>query len=48
MKLILFLFITMLLSEEKYKEPIFTLLERQNNIEIRQYGEYIVLRLQYL
>ena len=44
MKLILFLFITMLLSEEKYKEPIFTLLERQNNIEIRQYGEYIVAK----
>ena len=34
----------MLLSEEKYKEPIFTLLERQNNIEIRQYGEYIVAK----
>ena len=44
MKIILFLFITMLISEEKYKAPAFKLIERQNNIEIRQYGEYIIAK----
>ena len=44
MKIILFLFITMLISEEKYKEPAFKLIERHNNIEIRQYGEYIIAK----
>tara|TARA_B100001250_G_C19618030_1_gene708040 strand:- start:118 stop:690 length:573 start_codon:yes stop_codon:yes gene_type:complete len=35
---------TMLLSEDKYKEPSFTLLQSKGNIEIRQYKECIVAR----
>ena len=45
---ILFLIITImattLLSEEKYKEPSFKLIESKNNIEIREYGQYIVAK----
>ena len=41
---ILIFFFTMLISENIYKEPSFTLLEKSNNIEIRQYNEYIVAR----
>ena len=34
----------MLLSEQKYNEPSFILLDAQDNIEIRQYNEYIVAK----
>ena len=34
----------MMLSEQKYKEPIYTLLETHGNIEIREYGEYVVAK----
>tara|TARA_B100000579_G_scaffold437926_1_gene470004 strand:+ start:17319 stop:17837 length:519 start_codon:yes stop_codon:yes gene_type:complete len=32
------------MSEEKYKEPKYTTLEKINNIEIRQYNEYIIAK----
>ena len=35
---------TMLLSENIYKEPNYTLLHKKKNIEIRQYSEYIVAK----
>ncbi len=41
---ILLFFSTMLLSESKYKEPAFTLLKTIDNIEIRQYNEYIIAK----
>ena len=45
MKLItLTMLITMLLSENIYKEPSYTLLHKKKNIEIRQYSEYIVAK----
>ena len=34
----------MLLSEQKYREPSFLLLDTKDNIEIRQYNEYIVAK----
>ncbi len=40
----LIMLITMLLSENIYKEPEYSLLNKNRNIEIRQYGEYIVAR----
>ncbi len=42
--IILTFFLTMLISESKYKEPSFTLLETINNIEIRQYNECVVAK----
>ena len=45
MKFILYLILfTILFSEDKYKEPSYQLLEKINNIEIRQYNEYIVAK----
>ena len=38
------LFATMLLSKSKYKEPEFLLLKQENNIEIRQYKEYVIAK----
>ena len=35
---------TMLIANNKYKEPGFILLEKHNNIEIRQYNKYIVAK----
>ena len=45
MKFIILLSLSsILLSEEKYKEPQFILLDRKDNIEIREYGNYIVAK----
>ena len=44
MRFILFLFLTILLSENNYKEPDFILLESNGRVEIREYGEYIVAK----
>ncbi len=45
MKFIILLTLSsILLSEEKYKEPQFILLDRKDNIEIREYGNYIVAK----
>ena len=38
------IFATMLLSENKYKEPPFILLKQKDNIEIRQYEEYVIAK----
>ncbi len=35
---------TLLLSEDKYKEPLYNLIDHQGNIEIRDYNNYIVAR----
>ena len=42
--LIIFLLNSILFAEQKYKEPQFKLLERIDNIEIRQYDETIVAK----
>ena len=42
--LVLILFITMLFPESQYKEPSFALLKTVNNIQIRQYDEYIIAK----
>ena len=42
--IIIILFSSMLFSSDKYKEPSYALLEKDNNIEIREYGSYIVAR----
>ena len=45
MKILLIILINfILLSEDKYKEPTYELLSKDHNIEIRQYGEYIVTK----
>ena len=43
--LIIFLLNSILFAEQKYKEPQFKLLERIDNIEIRQYDETIVAKI---
>ena len=42
--IIIILFSSMLFSSDKYKEPSYALLVQDNNIEIREYGSYIVAR----
>ena len=42
--IILIFFTTITLSESNYKEPNFTLLYSQKNIEVRQYEEYVVAK----
>ena len=45
MKIVLIILVNcMLLSEDKYKEPAYELLSKDGNIEIRQYGEYVVAK----
>ena len=44
MKFILFLFLTMLHSENHYKEPSFILLSSTGRVEIREYGEHIIAK----
>ena len=45
MKIVLIILVNcMLLSEDKYKEPTYELLSKDGNIEIRQYGEYVVAK----
>lgn len=45
MKIVLIILVNcMLLSEDKYKEPSYELLSKNGNIEIRQYGEYVVAK----
>ena len=34
----------MLTANEKYKEPSFALLDKKDNIELRQYDEYVIAR----
>ena len=34
----------MVLSQEKYKEPRYTVIQTHGNIEIRDYGEYVVAK----
>ncbi len=34
----------MLIANEKYKEPSFSLIDKENNIELRQYDEYVIAR----
>jgi len=42
--LILITICSILSSSEKYKEPIYSLLKKDGNIEIREYGEYIIAK----
>ena len=42
--LIITLSFTMLLGESKYKEPEFTLVSKDSNIEIREYSKYVVAK----
>ena len=42
--IIVILSITMAMAYEKYKEPQFTLIEKKDNIEIRQYSEYVIAK----
>ena len=42
--IIIILFSSMLFSSDKYKEPSYVLLEKEKNIEIREYGSYVVAR----
>ncbi len=45
LKFIMYFFLfSMLLSENKYKEPDYLLLSQEDNIEIRQYNQYIVAK----
>ena len=45
MKIILIITsISMLFAEQKYKEPQYDLLSKDNNIEIRQYDKYVVAK----
>ena len=45
MKIILIIFFfNMLIANEKYKEPSFSLIDKENNIELRQYDEYVIAR----
>ena len=45
MKIILLLiFYSMLLSEDNYKEPQYTVISKSSNIELRLYDEYIVAK----
>ena len=41
---VLILLATMVLSQEKYKEPRYTVIQTHGNIEIRDYGEYVVAK----
>tara|TARA_B100000941_G_scaffold181410_1_gene130172 strand:+ start:23291 stop:23848 length:558 start_codon:yes stop_codon:yes gene_type:complete len=42
--IIIIVLFTMLFSEDKYKEPSYTLINKIDDIEIRQYDEYIIAR----
>jgi len=44
MKILLIILFSMIVSEETYKEPKYDLINKNGNIEIRQYGEYVVAR----
>ena len=44
MKILLILLFSMIASEETYKEPKYDLINKDGNIEIRQYGQYVVAR----
>jgi len=44
MKLYIFILFTVLFSSETYKEPPFTLIDKVGNIELREYGSYVVAR----
>ena len=42
--ILLIFFFNMLIANEKYKEPSFSLIDKENNIELRQYDEYVIAR----
>jgi len=42
--ILIIIFSSILLSEDKYKEPEYVLISKDDNIEIREYGEYIIAK----
>ena len=42
--ILLIFFFNMLIANEKYKEPSFSLIDKKDNIELRQYDEYVIAR----
>lgn len=42
--IIIIIFSSMVFSSDKYKEPEYKLLDKSNNIEIREYSSYVVAR----
>ena len=41
---LLIIILSLAMAEQKYKEPQFSLIEKMDNIEIRQYNEYVIAK----